>query len=445
MARIIGQPLMPWQEQVAMVAGELLPDGRPAYRTVAFTVPRQSGKTTLVLAWELQRALGWAAADGPQRIVYSAQTGNDARKKLVEDQLPLIDPHKKALGMGRPLTGMGNEAVPFLNGSRIVLLASSEDSGHGKTVDLAVLDELFADKDNRRDQAVTPAMNTKRLAQLLACSTMGTDDSVALNQLVAAGRAACESGKREGIAYFEWSAADDDDPDSPDTWWRCMPALGHTIEEFVVADARAKMKDSEFRRAYLNQLTRSDDRVMPVALWDAACSPDVKPAANVTYAVDVNPERTAASIAAASGGSIPTSELLEHRAGVGWLAGRVAAIVAKRPGRVLLDKTGPAGSLVTELERLNVIVDAVGAADYVSACGAFYDRVMEGRVALRVHSALEEAAAGVAKRQSGDAWAWARKHDSVDVCPLVAVTLAVWGATRPSVATGLSDPNDYDD
>jgi hypothetical protein len=31
----------------------------------------------------------------------------------------------------------------------------------------------------------------------------------------------------------------------------------------------------------------------------------------------------------------------------------------------------------------------------------------------------------------GDAWAWTRKAASADISPLVAATLAVWGATRP--------------
>jgi hypothetical protein len=32
---------------------------------------------------------------------------------------------------------------------------------------------------------------------------------------------------------------------------------------------------------------------------------------------------------------------------------------------------------------------------------------------------------GAVKRPLGDAWAWSRKSSSVDICPLVAATLAV--------------------
>jgi hypothetical protein len=48
---------MAWQEQVANVGLEVLEDGTPAYREIVVTVPRQSGKTALVLAWEVHRAL----------------------------------------------------------------------------------------------------------------------------------------------------------------------------------------------------------------------------------------------------------------------------------------------------------------------------------------------------------------------------------------------------
>src|SRR6266487_2151200 len=108
----LGQPSMPWQQLVADVGGELmvLPNGRvvPAYREVIVTVPRQSGKTTVVLSWMIQRAHGWGS---PQRMAYTAQTGNDARKKLVEDWVPLLRPRLAKLGIRRIFQGMGNEGI----------------------------------------------------------------------------------------------------------------------------------------------------------------------------------------------------------------------------------------------------------------------------------------------------------------------------------------------
>src|SRR5215217_7263151 len=82
-ADLLGTPLMPWQRHVADVALELDPEtGLLAYREVILTVPRQSGKTTLLLAVMTHRALGFGQR---QRVLYTAQTRNDARKKWEDE------------------------------------------------------------------------------------------------------------------------------------------------------------------------------------------------------------------------------------------------------------------------------------------------------------------------------------------------------------------------
>lgn len=415
---------MPWQRLVADVGGEIDPDtGLPAYREVILTVPRQSGKTTLVLSWEVQRALGWGK---PQRIVYSAQTGNDARKKLIEDQVPILEPRKAKLGISSILRGMGNEAVVWRNGSRLVLLASSEDSGHGKTVNFAVKDELFADADNRRDQALVPAMNTVADGQMLTTSTAGTDASVALNQAVARGRAAVEAGQRSGIAYFEWSFAGDDDIDDPNVWWSNMPALGFTITEDVIRHARLTLPEGEFRRAYGNLSTVAEDRVIPVGVWDLVNSPDARPEGPLVFAVEVSPERDSAAIVAVDERGV--GEVIEHRSGIGWVIARAEELDERHHPRWAVDgsQNAPIAALVPDLDRAVSTLEEV--THLSAACGRFFDQVADRKVMFRRHPALDAAVAGADRRYSGDGWRWARRG-TVDVTPLVAMTIGVWAAT----------------
>jgi len=436
-AERIGMPFMAWQTLIAMIGGELDPrTGLPAYREVAVTVPRQSGKTTLILMWMLQRVLGWGK---PQTVVYSAQTGKDAREKLLDDLVPLLEPHKKTLGMRRVIRTNGSEKISFVNGSRIILLTGMADAGHGKTVDLAIKDEFFADVDDRRDQALIPAMMTRPDAQILTMSTMGTEDSVPLNRKIEQGRLAVGAGATSGLAYFEWSADVDADPDDPKTWWGCMPALGYTVTEDVVRHARMTLTDGEFRRAFLNQLTKSDERVLPAGAWDLVCKPDAAPEGQLVFSVDVNPERTASSIVAASAGPTPTAELVEHRASTGWIPARARELSDRHGGQWVVDGSGPAGSLIPDLERAGLTVHPMTAREMIDACGGFYDGVMDGALRLRKNPKLDEAAAGAAKRQVGDAWAWTRKNASADISPLVAATLAIWGATHLSVSSIYED------
>lgn len=428
-AKLLGQPLMPWQEQVANVGLELLPDGRPAYRSVGFTVPRQSGKTTVVLSWEVQRAIGWAEIlRQPQRILYSAQTGKDAREKLLEDQVPVLHPHRRLLGISKVTRTNGSESVLWSNGSRLGLLASGEDSGHGKTLDLGVKDELFADADMRRDQAMNPAMATRPHAQAITASTMGTSSSLALNAEVSAGRQAVEDDLDRGIAYFEWSASPEDDPADPQTWWRCMPALGRTITLEVVEDAYRRMPLEEFKRAYLNIPTAADDRVIPTAAWAAVCSESLEATAGM-FAFDVNPERTSAGIVAVGEG--PIVEVVDYRPGVGWLADRIVELQAKYGVPFAVDRRGPAGSLVDELDRQRVQLVEIDSLDLPRSAAAFYDAVMTGAVKVRSNRDLDAAVAGAAKRPVGDAWAWGRKSSKVDISLLVASSLGLWAFQNP--------------
>lgn len=419
-ARVMGKPLMPWQQLVADVGGELLEDGRPAYREVWVTVPRQNGKTTLILAWEVDRCLNWSGVE-PQRVLYSAQNGNEAAKKLITEQGPLLKRSPLQAALEQVYKGAGNEAITWRNGARIDILRDSESAGHGKTLDLAVADESFADVDDRREQAFLPAMATRRNAQILGLSTAGTDASLYLKRKVELGRNAVLEGADTGVAYFEWSAEVDADPDDPATWWSCMPALGHTIDEPVVRHARSTMSDGDFRRAFLNQWTASDERVIPQAAWGAVCSAEASPEGRLVFALEVNPERSSAAVGVSDG---HVCEVIEHRRGVEWVVDRVVELTQRWGSTVAVDSYGPAGTFVAELEQRGVDVLPVSGNDFAQACAAFYDAVMAGSVRVRAHAALDAAAAGAHRKTSGDSWKWARRDASVDVSPLAAVTLA---------------------
>lgn len=432
----MGTPLMPWQHQVVNTALEVDPaSGRLAYRQVVLTVPRQSGKTTLLLAMAVHRAV----ALGPARIVYTAQTRLDARKKWEDDQVPVLEASPLA-GRFRVRKTTGNEAVIFANGSHYGIMSVTKKSGHGPTIDVAVIDEAFAQEDARLEQACKPSMITRPQPQMWIVSTAGDDRSVWLRSKVDAGRARSDARLTSGNAYFEWSASDDADPADPQTWFTCMPALGITVgTDAIRADFESMAgegKLGEFRRAYLNQwLDAIPDEwlVIPRESWDALEAEPVT-GRQLTLAADVTPQRSAAVIAAAwrrPDGHMDV-EVVDHRAGVSWLVKRVTEIVKRhRPAAVVIDGKGPAASVVDELVAAGVEVTRPSVPDIAAGCGRFFDMVMDSRT-LR-HGGQPEltaAVAGAIRRDLGDGWAWARKAASVDISPLVAVTLAVWAQDR---------------
>ena len=435
-ADLLGTPLMPWQRHVVDVALEVDPDtGRLVYREVALTVPRQSGKTTLQLGVMVHRALGFGTR---QKIVYTAQTRLDARKKWEDEHVPVLDasPLRAMFTVRRQI---GQEAIRWRNGSLHGLAAPSEKAVHGDVLDLGVIDEAFAQEDDRVEQGMKPAMITRAQPQLWIVSTAGTLKAVYLREKVETGRLAASAGITSGIAYFEWSAPGDADPADPATWRACMPALGHTIREEAIAADFQTMKLDEFRRAYLNQWpdeTPDEWLVVSRDAWEALADPQWQRAGPVSFAADITPDRWTGSIAVAgrrADGRLHVETAVDAKRGTSWIVPELVRLVGQhRPCAVVVDAAGEAGSLIAPLEAAGVEVIKPTLRDATQACGQFFEMVTDSKT-LR-HSGeptLTAALAGARQRELGDAWLWARKGLSVDISPLVAVTLAAWGhATR---------------
>lgn len=426
MAAQLGRPLMPWQSHAAHLGLEMVegPDGLlvPAFREVICTVMRQSGKSTLLFSLFAHRATMWHSL--PQRCVYTAQDGSAARKKLIDDMGPMYTESQlfKRL-VARVFKGVGNEGIDFKTGSTIRTIGSSEAAGHGMTsTGLAGIDESFADLDFRREQALQPSMATVADAQTWNVSTAGTERSVYLRKKIEDGRSAVAEGRTRGLAYIEYSIPDGEDCDDPETWWRYMPALGWTIQEDAVRHARETMPDGEWRRSFGNQWTVSEERVIPLGVWEKACSGSVAPEGRLRFGFDVNVDRSAAAIVVAD--EQGRCELIEFREGLGWCVDRLVELWRRWSGPVVLDAYGPAGSFADELVGRGVSVVRYSTREMAYACGSLFDRLADGRVKVLSHPVLDAAVAGARRRSTSDAWVWARKDGDSDVSPLVALTLA---------------------
>lgn len=434
-AAALGTPFMPWQQQVADVGGEVDPvTGLLHYREIVVTLMRQQGKTTLQLPWMVDRCLSWPI---PQHVTYAAQNGVAARDKLFDEHVPTIlaSPLAKAVRVRKT---SGHEALLWRNGSRQTLTAAKETSGHGGVLDAAVIDEAFAYQDYRLEQAFRPAMQTRADPQLLVTSTAGYSElkSPYLWSKVMAGRALVESGEPSRVAYFEWSFSDDEDPFSEETWWRRMPALGHTTNADAIRAAAEGMEPAEFLRAFGNRWNTSVTAgVFEPGQWADCYDPVSTRMGGAPFmAVAVPPDRSAASIGVAARRSdgLLHVEVAEYRPGTGWVPERLAEMVrGNHVPAVVIDQYSPAASLMARIEAEGVPLLRVSARQYGQACGSFFDDVTEGRLRHIGQLPLTSAVEGAHKRAMGDAWAWARRNPSVDISPLEAVTLAAWAVDQP--------------
>jgi hypothetical protein len=462
-AKRLGVHPMPWQQYVFDVAFELDDEGRLFYGEVDNLAPRQQGKTAVTAPVAVHRLTALARALGPQRLTYTAQTRAGARKKLERDFAEMLRGSRsfKEITNAKARPSKPTEwKIALNNGSEHIRMgrsywqidAPSRTGTHGDTLDVGMIDEAFAHQTDDVEQAMKPAQSTRTSPQLWVYSTAGDAKSYYLWRKVLAGRNAVTAGEHGRVAYFEWSADDDDDPADPVTWRRAMPALGFTVrEEFVRGEwERAQRKGPEgvamFRRAYLNQWPEipiladgMHDAVFAAGVWESICAVDVaQPSAGLVLAVDTNPERTRTAIAISGGGG--TGGLVDERDGTGWAIDELVRIARERNAPVAIAANGPAASMILPLEQAGVTVLPIASKDVAVACSWFHDAVVASAQAaaantprvltVKRHPALDAAVAAAEKRGTGDVWVWNRRRG--DVCALFALTFATWkAATNP--------------
>jgi hypothetical protein len=449
----LGAPPMPWQKYVSDVALEIDPEtGLFAHREVGISVSRQQGKTELCLGAQVHRALAWQQ----QNIVYAAQTRGMARQRWEDEFWEKISGSELAR-MARIRKSNGNEAILWgRTRSKMGITANTEKAGHGPPLDMGFIDEAFAHEDDRLEQAFSPAMLTRKMAQLWWASAGGTTKSVWLNKKREAGRKLIEAlfgalaedaaASRPRAAYFEWFAPENMPRDDPATWYATLPALGHTVTVDVIRAELEKMDPAEFDRAFLNRTrkpTPPTDPNVPKGKWPGLVDADSKPVPDsVALAIDVSQDRSYASIAAASkraDGRVHV-EVVARRPGTDWL---VPAVVRLRglwkPVAVAIASSGaPAGSLIDDLiaagidvpkdkehpERGDLAVMRNG--DIVEACGQMADAMNQGTVRHTDQVPLTAAVNGARTRRNGDAWTLDRTSSLTEISPFCAVTFARW-------------------
>jgi len=319
------------------------------------------------------------------------------------------------------------------------ILRSGKSAGHGRTLDEAHIDEAMSDVDERREQAVVPAMFTRQNPQMIAMSTAGTDESLYWRRKVDEGRKFAEEGVVEDVAYFEWSIPDDADIYDPEVWREFHPALGQTQTLAAMRHAAKTMSEMEFRRALGNQWTRQSDKVIDWASWIECRSVQGAISGDLVLSAEVNKERTQASICAASWGSdgFVDVEMIEVRDGISWLTEELVRLRDRHnPLRIVVDGSGPIGAMIPEFNRAGLDLHPVTGGEFAAACGAFYDRIMDRSLRVRPSEELDDAVAGAAKYVRGDRFVWRRSTPMCDISPLVCATLAAWGIA--------GDPSHYE-
>ncbi|MBC6458413.1 terminase large subunit [Actinomadura sp. HBU206391] len=465
LAASAGLHLDPWQRMVLDVALGERADGKWAAFECALILARQNGKSAVFEA----RVLAGLFLFNEALILYSAhefKTATEMFKRI----LALIEGNAQFRRRVKTVArSKGEEGIELLGGQRLRFVARSTGSGRGFSGDLNIWDESQHLSDASVD-ALMPTMLARPNAQLWYGGSAADKDLAPCGQITSVRNRALKGGASD-LAFFEWSAdlcteecaegcTEHDDRNDPKVWAKTNPGLGRRVSLEMIARLHTSMSVKGFNREILsvgNYPSRSGGwEVIPEAAWRKVEDEQSKALDPVFIAVDVTPDQAYASIAIAGVGAdgLTHGELVDHRSATDWVVDRAIAIKKKQKAAgIALDPGGPAGSLVPEFKRRGVELITPTMREVGNAYGSLYgaivrpkdaERGWSPRMRFRPHPTLTAAVQGATTRPLGDAKVWSRRDETVDISPLMAVTIAIWAhenrpPPRPKPVAGPSN------
>lgn len=437
-AAALGTPLLPWQRFFIRVATEKNPDGSYRYRNVVLTVPRQSGKTTVVRALYATRAL---INKGRKSFVF-AQTGKDSRERLFELAEQLThSPIGKQIKVRRAADSPNILFLP--TGSKIQSFPPTAESTHGYNFSDAFLDEIFAFDDATGSSllgAIVPAMQTHKDRQIIFVSTKGTPNSTFLNGWITKGREAV-SAQDADIAYFEWALADGLDAFSPENWDFHPGLQGGLITKADIQSATG-MGKGEFTRAFMNRQTETLESVLDLAKWNALKGTLTVPQrSQVSIAYEVSYDRQRAAIVAAwKDGRTTQVKVIQTGAGTAWLPDALEQLAASRPLAIGADKYAQNNVIADQLlaDNPELPLKLLKPEDIKTGSVSFKARIEDGTIRHDGHLALRTAISSAQSRPMGEGWVFSHKSEPELVAAVVACRLIdeTKAETQPFVMFG---------
>ena len=404
---------------------------------VGLCEPRQNGKGAVLEALEITAACVWNVG----LVIHSAHQFDTSQEHfrrllfLIEDT-PELDRMVKRVSRSH-----GEEGIEFTNGSRIRFRTRTKGGGRGFSCDLLALDEAMFLPESVHG-ALLPTMRARPNPQVWYTGS-AVDQEIHEHGIVFARvRERGIAGDSDSLAYYEWSLEYEHPQEVPDevaaseeAWAASNAALGirifpeHVQHEYESMDSRTFAVEILGVGDWPRTDGRADTAIAPER-W-ASCEDRMSQLVGpVCFAFDVSPDRQA-SIAAAGKREDGRwhVEVFERQRGTAWLPGRVAELAdAHDPRMIVCDGLGPSASLLQALDLAGVKVQKLTGAEHAQACGRLVDQVNEDNIRHTGSLPLWNAVRGSATRPLGDAWAWSRKSSTVDISPLVAVTLALYAA-----------------
>lgn len=433
----LGPRLDPWQKRV--IAAHLAEDDRGDWAApeAGLVVQRQNGKGGVTECEELAGLFIF----GERVILHTAHlidTSKTAYKRTVE----LVDSSDDLTRRVKRVNKTnGEEAIELIDGAILKFRTRTARGGRGLTGDRVTFDEA-QELNPEQMEALVPTILARPNPQIVYTGTVPRFGGQFMTQL----RKRANAGE-PGLAYCEWALPRGANVDDPEMLARVNPAYGIRVTPKTLRIARAALGEDGFQRecAGIWPIEAEDEwLVIPADFWMALEDEHSELVGRPAIGVYVPPDRSYSAIVAAGdrdGGGrhieLTGNELHgdDHRPGVGWIVGRLQEIDAKQnPSVIVVDDK----AVFEAAEAVGLPVHRASVQDVVTGCGFLYDGVAGPDAAGRnVHHlgqpSMTTAAAGATQRQVGGSWAWDRRAATVDIGPIAAASLALFGHGSPRI------------
>ena len=428
LAAAYGTVLDPWQAEAIEIGCGVRADGLWAAPTVGINVSRQNGKSVCLVV----RALAGPLLFNEQTVIVSAHQQKTSRLLFQNVESYFANYPDLTKRVRSVSSALGREEIRLKSGAVIAFPARTRQTLRGWSVDAYLADEAQL-LTNEQWASAKPAMAARRGSQTWMCGTApsGLGDAEVFGRL----RQAALAGTDPSLAWLEYGAEPGADLDDPAVWAAANPGR---VETEAILSERRELSPADFATERLNLWpTAQGEHIFGADVWPAMAAGRRDDLAAVTaLGVDRSPDGLVAVVAAYRDFDSGTThvELAYLADGVTNLGELIAWLTANTTRRtpIVIDAVSTAAVAVSHLQAARRNVVTTTTAEMARAAIGFTDDALAGMLthADTPTADLARAVDGARRRPIGDAggYAWDRRDTSVAVSPLVAASLAHWGA-----------------
>ena len=428
-----------WQDSLGQAVLAKRKDGKYAATVggVVLSIPRQVGKTYFVLALLVIMCVLFPGLQVLWTAHHGRTTTNSFRTLQGLARRKKVAAHVKNIRVAN-----GEQEITFHNGSMIMFGAREQGFGRGfDEIDVEVFDEAQILNEKALEDMIA-ATNQARHPHGALLFYMGTPPRPSdPGEAFSLKRTRAIEGKATDLVYLECSADEDADPDDRAQWRKANFSYPtRTPHESMLRLRENLGSDEGWLREGLGVWgSKNTPQVIDPQTWRLIADPASMAIERLTLAVDVAPDRSVASVALAGQRADERwhVELDEHRTGADWVPAWIeqraekntlhAVVLDEMSGLVEKRTNGRHYVIGTDVE---VTLAASAGRDMAIACAKFYDAAMDGSLVHTDQPQVNVALSVARKRPIGDGWGWNRKSATSDITPIVAETLALWGAQK---------------